>query len=202
VLGRLDASRLAISRRPASCSATSMPPSWLAPMLPCALLGRLGVFPAPATACRPSVSASGLPCHGARLPATSPPCPPGPPPSGGPASLLGSARRRLRPPSLPASLAPCSAARLLGCSLLLLSPASVLGCSVPACCAGRYCSAAAVRQSVRLLGRCAVVLGASHPALRASGVSLLDRLNCSPGSSALCDCAGYCVCLLSLICLG
>jgi hypothetical protein len=205
-------------------------------MSPCALLvlGRL-----PSGACRPPASAtrlprrlpcscyclpaadvrhsahstSGLPCRDAGLPApaTSPPCPPGPPAVRPPCS----ARRSGLPARLgtavpPASLPPCLARWRLPGSLLHCSAAHVaaclrarlLNCSVLTCCVGRYCSAAAVHQSIHLSGRCAAVRGASHPALRASGASLLDQLHCSPGSSALCDCAGYCVCLLSLICLG
>jgi hypothetical protein len=103
----------------------------------------------------------------------------------------------LAPWCLPGSLLHCSAAHVAACLR-----ARLLNCSVLTCCVGRYCSAAAVHQSIHLSGRCAAVRGASHPALRASGASLLDQLHCSPGSSALCDCAGYCVCLLSLICLG
>jgi hypothetical protein len=169
-------------------------------MPPCILLvlGRL-----PSTACRPSASATRpprrLPCSCCHLPAAgvrhsahsaSPPpasraavlgCRPRPPAhlalralrqSDGPSSLLSSTRRRLRPPSLPARRGVtslpgrCLPGSLLRCSVL---HAFVLGC---------------------LPGRCAAVPGTGHPALRASGASLLDRLHCSPGSSALCDCVG------------
>jgi hypothetical protein len=172
---------------------------------PCTLLvpGRL-----PSSAYRPPASATRPPRRPpyscCRLPvacrAAVPGCRPRPPthlpfgPSDGPASLLDLARWHLRPPSLPArlgtvappaSLPPCSVRRrpppsLTPCLLAPLLRARLLGC---------------------LLGRCAAVLGAGHPALRASGASLLDRLHCSPGFSALCDCARYYVCFLSLICL-
>jgi hypothetical protein len=146
VLGCLGASRLAVSHA-GLCPA--QPPRCLpAGQLPCRPAPCLATS-VPSLLMLPPVSASDLLCCGAGLPATSPPCPPGPLSSDGPASLLSSARRRLRPPSLPArrsgaSLppppwlpAPCSTARLHPAPIAAYLHARLLGCSVLACYAGR-----------------------------------------------------------------
>jgi hypothetical protein len=107
------ASRASCHPAPCSCSAASRlaPAGRRRPPL-----GRLGAFPAPTAVCRPPVSATRptLPVH-LRPPVSwcravdldhHPTLPSGP--SDGPASLLGSARRRLRPPSLLDAAAPPS----------------------------------------------------------------------------------------------
>jgi hypothetical protein len=189
----------------------------------CALLSRLGAsrLAGSHAALHPARPHRHLPCSCCRLSAAGvhlrPPVPwcratghqPTLPfgPSDGLASLLGSARWRLRPPSLPArrdgaSLPPYLPGSLLHCSAAPCSYCRLPPCSAAPCRSAALAATAVLPQSIRLPGRCAAVPGASHPALRASGASLLNRLHCSPGSSALCDCVGYCICLLSLICLG
>jgi hypothetical protein len=150
MLGHLGASRLTVScagLRPAQ-------PPWRLPA------GRLPCCPAPCSAASAPSLLLLSPVGRRRPPPASCAVVPGYRPPAHPA--LWALRRsglpaRLSTVAPPASLPPCSArwclppslppwlpTSLLGCSLLLLPPASVLGCSMPTCCAGRYCSAAAV----------------------------------------------------------
>jgi hypothetical protein len=176
------ASRAPCHPAPCSCSAAShlAPVDRRRPPLGC-----LGAFLAPAIACRPPTSAT-RPTPPLASRAAMSGCRPQPPAhpalqalwrSGGLASLLSAA---VRPPSLPARRGgPTS---LLGSARRCLRPPSLparrSGASLPPWPLPPW-----------LPGRCAAVPGAGHPALRASGTSLLDRLHFSPGSSALCDCA-------------
>jgi hypothetical protein len=165
---------------PCSCSAASRlaPAGRRRPPL-----GRL-----PCSCCRLPATDVRHSAHSASLPPAShavvPGCRPRPPAH----PALRALRRSSLPTRLdmaapPASLPPCSTRRCLPpCSARRCLPPWPLPPWLPA-------SLLRARLLGCLPGWCAAVPGAGHPALRASGASLLDRLHCSPGSSALCDCA-------------